>query len=43
MMKNTAILVNSSRGQEVHQKALYEALGSGRSQAPAWTRRIPSL
>ncbi len=29
MMKNTAILINTSRGQVVDQKALYEALVSG--------------
>ncbi len=29
MMKNTAILINTSRGQVVNQKALYEALVSG--------------
>ena len=29
MMKNTAILVNTSRGQVVDQKALYDALVSG--------------
>jgi len=29
MMKSTAILINTSRGQVVDQKALYEALVSG--------------